>query len=208
MGARTKSSQDWLKRHFADPYVQKSWEDGWRSRAAYKLLDMQEKYKFLKKGMCIVDLGAAPGSWSEVAKKFIGRNGKIIAMDLLPMEPIEGVMFLQADFTQDKALSDLLELTNNDNLDFILCDISPNMSGDKIIDQPRIIYILELVLEFAVKSLQSNAGMLLKAFHGSGLEEFKKTLREHFKKVQFCKPKASRNKSREIYILATGFLGN
>ena len=202
-----KRDQKWLDRHVNDPFVQQAQRDGYRSRAAYKLIALDEKNKLLKKGMIVVDLGASPGGWSQVATALVGQKGKVIAMDLLPMDPIIGVDFIQGDFREDESYQELLRLTNHQPVDLVMSDLAPNLSGNKSIDQPRIIHLLDLALEFAKQSLKPGGTLLMKAFHGEGLEDYVKHLKKEFKIVKWQKPNASRSESSEIYILAQDFIG-
>jgi 23S rRNA (uridine2552-2'-O)-methyltransferase len=202
-----KRDQKWLDRHVNDPFVQQAQRDGYRSRAAYKLIALDEKNKLLKKGMIVVDLGAAPGGWSQVACALVGKKGKVIAMDLLPMDPIEGVDFIQGDFRENEPYQALLRLTHNQPVDLVMSDLAPNLSGNKSIDQPRIIHLLDLALDFAKQSLRPGGVLLMKAFHGEGLEDYVKHLKKEFKSVKWQKPSASRSESSEIYILAQDFIG-
>lgn len=202
---RTKSSADWLREHEKDPYVLKARAEGYRCRAVYKLLELQEKDKIIKPGMRVVDLGAAPGGWSEVAVKLVGKNGQIIAMDILPMEPIEGVTFIQGDFREDSVLKALLSAINQQPVDLVISDIAPNMSGSKSVDQPRSMYLVELALDFAQQTLREGGGFVCKVFQGEGIEEVLATVKQRFTKVVTRKPKASRPRSPEVYLVATGF---
>ena len=201
---RSKSSQTWLKEHFEDPYVQKSWKDGYRSRAAYKLLEIQDKYKIIKPNMVIVDLGAAPGSWSQLVREWLGKNGEVIAMDILPIEPLEGVNFLQGDFTDLSTEEALNQMLSGRLVDVVLSDIAPNMSGTRSVDQAKSIYLIELALDFARKNLKPGGDLLIKIFHGSGFDQTLKTCRQEYKEVLMRKPDASRDRSREAYLLARG----
>lgn len=201
---RSKTSRQWLKEHFEDPFVQQSWKDGYRSRAAYKLLELQEKYKLIKPGMVIVDLGAAPGGWSQLAREWVGKQGALIAMDILPMQPLEGVEFLQGDFTEletEQALEDLLK---GRSVDFVMSDMAPNMSGMRSVDQAKSMYLIELSLDFARKHLKKGGATLLKIFHGEGFDETLKLCRQDYEKVIMKKPEASRDRSRESYLIAMG----
>lgn len=202
-----KRDQKWLDRHVNDPFVQKAQKDGYRTRAAYKLIELDEKDHLLKKGMIVVDLGAAPGGWSQVAAKKVGEKGKVIAIDLLPMDPIPGVDFIQGDFREDEPYRELLALTNNQPVDLVMSDLAPNLSGNRSIDLPRMIHLLDLALEFAQQTLRPGGALVMKAFHGEGLEEYVKNLKKEFKTVKWRKPNASRAKSSEIYVLAQGFIG-
>ena len=202
-----KRDQKWLDRHVNDPFVQKAQVDGYRSRAAYKLIALDEKDHLFKKGMTVVDLGAAPGGWLQIAKALVGPKGKVIGIDLLPIEPIDGVDFIQGDFRDDEPYQKLLELTKDQPVDLVMSDLAPNLSGNKGIDMPRVIYLLDLALEFAQQTLKPEGTLLMKAFHGEGLEAYVKNLKQYFKVVKWRKPEASRAKSSEIYILAQGFIG-
>lgn len=202
-----KRDQKWLDRHVNDPYVQKAQVDGYRSRAAYKLIELNEKDKIFKKGMTVVDLGAAPGGWLQVAKDLVGPKGKLIGIDLLPVDPIDGVDFIQGDFREDEPYQELLKLTENQPVDLVMSDLAPNLSGNKGIDQPRIIHLLDLAFDFAQQTLRPGGALLMKAFHGEGLEAYVRDLKKHFKVVKWRKPGASRAKSSEIYILAQDFIG-
>lgn len=204
--ARSKSSKQWLKEHFDDVYVKRSQEDGYRSRASYKLLELQEKDKFIKPGMTVVDLGAAPGGWSQVAANLVGDKGKLIASDILAMDSIAGVEFVEGDFTEQKIFDRLLSLLE-DGADLLISDMAPNMSGMKDIDQPRAMYLAELALDMARSILKPNGSFLTKAFQGEGFEAFQRELRVNFKSVKARKPQASRARSREIYLLGSGFKG-
>jgi len=202
--ARSKSSSRWLKEHFKDEYVRRAQEQGYRSRAVFKLLEVQEKDRILKPGMVVVDLGAAPGGWSEAARQLVGRNGRVIATDILPMDPIEGVEFLEGDFREGEVLDRLLALIGEDRADLVLSDMAPNMSGVDAVDQPRAMYLAELALDLARKILKPGGDFLVKVFQGEGSEEYLRTLRQDFDKVIVRKPRASRPRSREVYILARG----
>jgi 23S rRNA (uridine2552-2'-O)-methyltransferase len=200
--ARSKSSKRWLKEHFDDPYVKRAQKEGFRSRAVYKLQEIQERDKILKPGMVIVDLGAAPGGWSQFAVKRVGDTGLVIAMDILPMDAIAGVQFLQGDFREDAVLGALRELIGARKVDLILSDMAPNMSGTDVIDQPRAMYLAELAVDFAHQVLRPGGDMVMKLFQGSGMEELVKALRPQFAKLTYRKPKASRPRSPEVYLVA------
>ncbi len=205
--ARSKSSGGWLKEHFDDEYVRRSQQDGYRSRAVYKLEEIDQKDHLLKPGMTVVDLGSAPGGWSQyVARKLKGR-GRILAMDILPMDPIDGVEFIQGDFLQDEVFQQLLDTLGKDQPDLVISDMAPNMSGQQAVDIPRAMYMAELALDMAQSVLQPGGGLLVKLFQGEGFTEYQKQLREYFSRLVMRKPKASRARSREIYALATGFKG-
>lgn len=205
--AKSKSSRRWLHEHFNDPYVKLAQKEGQRSRAAYKLLEIQEKDKLLKAGMVVVDLGAAPGGWSVVAKKIVGETGRVIALDILPMEPIAGVEFIQGDFTDAQVYQDLQNILQGMPLDVVICDIAPNTSGLKAVDQPKMMYLVELALDFAAQALKPKGSFLVKIFQGEGFDAFLKQLRGSFQQVVVRKPDASRGRSREVYLLARGFKG-
>jgi len=198
------SSKSWLKEHFDDPYVKMSQQEGVRSRAVYKLKEMDEKDNLLKPGLNIVDLGAAPGGWSEFAAKKIAGKGNIIATDILPMDYLDGVSFFQGDFREDEVLQSILNQLENNPVDLVLSDMAPNISGVDSIDQPASMYLVELALDFAEQTLSKNGRFLVKVFQGSGFEEYLKLVRNTFKQVKIRKPKASRARSREVYILAEG----
>ena len=202
---RSKSSQNWLRRHFDDYYVKEAQKAGYRSRAVYKLLEIQEKDRILKPGMVVIDLGAAPGSWSEVAAPLIGKSGKIIAMDILDIDPIDKVTFIQGDFTEQEIYDSLLENLNGREVDLVMSDLAPNISGTRAVDQPKAMYLAELALDFSNTVLKPGGDLLTKVFQGEGSEQYLKALRESFDKVVIRKPKASRPKSREVYMLARGF---
>ena len=204
---RSKTSKQWLKEHFDDPYVKKSKEEGYRSRASYKLLEIQEKDRLLRGGMTVVDLGAAPGGWSQVAASLVGDQGKVIASDILAMDDIAGVQFLQGDFTEDRVLSELLQLIGEDQADLVLSDMAPNISGMKQIDQPRVMYLAELALDLARQVLKPGGSLLVKVFQGSGFEEIRSEMQASFATLKSRKPRASRARSREIYLLGSGFRG-
>lgn len=206
--ARSKSSKSWLQEHFKDEFVQKSWKDGYRSRATYKLIEIQEKDKIIKPGQVVVDLGAAPGGWSQYVADILRNkngdiNGKVIGLDILPIDPMDGVDFIQGDFREESVLDELTEaISGFDGIDLVISDIAPNSSGMKAIDQPRSMYLVELAYDFAINHLKPNGSFLCKVFHGSGFDELVKTARKDFKKVVIRKPKASRARSVETYLLA------
>lgn len=202
---RTKSSQSWLQRHFKDPYVKQAQREGARSRAVYKLAEIDQRDKLLKPGMTVVDLGAAPGGWSEYAVKRIAPGGRLIALDILPMEPIAGVEFLQGDFTEQPVLDSLLERVAEARVDLVMSDMAPNISGIVAADQARSIYFAELALELAAKTLRPGGTLLVKVFQGAGFKELHQALLRSFTSVMSRKPKASRTESREMYLLAKGF---
>ena len=202
--ARSKSSRRWLDRHFRDEYVKRAQGEGYRSRAAYKLLEIQERDKLLRSGMRVVDLGAAPGGWSQVARRLVGDSGKVVALDILPMEPIPGVEFIQGDFRETDSLQQLRDLLKGGPVDLVISDMAPNVSGVAAVDQPRAIYLCELALELAREVLKPGGALLVKAFQGEGFEELVRGLRALFASVVTRKPDASRTRSREVYLVAVG----
>jgi len=204
---RSTSSNRWMKEHFDDPYVKLAQKEGYRSRAVYKLLEIDDKDHLLKPGMTVVDLGAAPGSWSEIAIRKLGHNSRLIALDILPMDSIAGVEFIQGDFTEQAVYEKLLETLGEQRVDLVMSDMAPNISGVKSVDQPRSMHLVELALDLAQKVLRKDGDFLVKIFTGTGLDEFKKLMRERFNKVIVRKPKASRPRSPEIYLLGRGFKG-
>jgi 23S rRNA (uridine2552-2'-O)-methyltransferase len=199
--AKSKSSRRWLAEHFDDQYVKMSQQQGLRSRAAFKLTELDEKYHLLRKGMRVVDLGSAPGSWTQVVQRTLGDSGQIIALDILPMDPLENVTFIQGDFTEDEPLALLEAAMDGQNTDLVLSDMAPNMSGMGAVDQPRAMYLAELALAFAEQWLEPGGSFVVKVFHGEGFDDFVKQCRSLFDKVQIRKPAASRPRSREVYIL-------
>ncbi len=205
--ARSRSSARWLREHFADEYVKRAQAEGYRSRAVYKLLEIQKKDRLFKPGMIVVDLGAAPGGWSQVAKRLVGRPGTVIALDVLPVEPLTGVDFIQGDFHETAVLEQLLDRLNGRSVDLILSDMAPNVTGIKAVDQPRGMYLAELALDFAQRCLRPDGSFLTKAFQGEGFDSFLKELRSLFAKVVLRKPKASRARSAELYLLARNYHG-
>ncbi|MCU7938237.1 MAG: 23S rRNA (uridine(2552)-2'-O)-methyltransferase RlmE [gamma proteobacterium symbiont of Bathyaustriella thionipta] len=205
--ARSKSSSEWLEEHFKDQYVLKSQQDGYRSRAAYKLLQIQEKDKIIKPGMNVVDLGAAPGGWSQVARQFVGSKGKIVALDILPMDQLAQVEFIQGDFQEDAVLEELLKVVNNEPIDLVISDMAPNVTGVKAVDQPKSMYLLELAIDLADQVLKPQGTLLMKVFQGEGFEQLLAELRQRYQKVITRKPDASRSRSSEVYLLAKGFKG-
>ena len=205
MAKRSKSSNRWLKEHVDDYYVQQAQKDGYRSRAAYKLLEIVERDKIIKPGMTVVDLGAAPGGWSQVAGDIVGDDGRVIALDVLPMDSLADVEFIQGDFTEDEVFERLIEVIGDKRVDLVISDMAPNMSGMDAMDQPRSMYLVELALDMARQVLTKNGCFLTKMFQGEGSDEFIRDVRTSFNKVVIRKPKASRARSREVYLLASGF---
>ncbi|WP_076412822.1 23S rRNA (uridine(2552)-2'-O)-methyltransferase RlmE [Shewanella sp. UCD-KL12] len=202
---RTASSNRWMQEHFDDHYVKLAQKRGFRSRAAFKMEELQEKDKLIRPGMTVVDLGAAPGGWSQVAVKLAGESGKVIACDILPMDPIVGVDFLQGDFREEKVLDALLTRVGDAKVDVVLSDMAPNMSGSGGVDQPRAMYLVELALDMCHQVLAPNGCFAVKVFQGEGFEEYMKSVREAFKTVKTRKPDSSRARSREVYLVATGY---
>ncbi len=196
-----------MDRHFKDEFVQKSQKEGFRSRAVYKLQEIQERDRLIKPGMLVVDLGAAPGGWSQYAVQLVGAKGGVVAMDILPMDPIDGVSFIQGDFREESVLEQLQGLLQGSKVDLVISDMAPNVTGMAVVDQPRSMYLCELALDFARDCLKPGGGMAVKVFQGEGFEQFMRDLRTVFNKVVTRKPKASRPKSREVYLVATGFKG-
>lgn len=201
MVQRSKSSPAWMHEHVNDPYVKRAKKDGYRARAAYKLLEINEKDKLIKQGTILADLGSAPGSWSQVAAKLVGENGKVFALDILPMDAIEGVDFIQGDFREETVLQEFERLLNHRPLDVVICDMAPNMAGNAVMDQARSFYLCELALDFARNHLKTGGSFLVKVFQGAGYHEFMNEMREVFASVQTRKPDASRDRSNEVYLL-------
>ncbi len=201
---RTKTSKAWMMEHVTDPYVQQAKAQGYRSRAAFKLIEIDERDRLLRTGMTVVDLGAAPGSWSQVAVQRIGAKGRVFALDLLPVEPIHGVAFLQGDFTDNDFAERFEASLEGAPVDLVLSDIAPNMSGVPTVDQARSIHLCELALDFAQRHLKPGGNMLVKVFQGEGFDELRAQMQAAFRSVQVRKPKASRDRSAEVYLLATG----
>jgi 23S rRNA (uridine2552-2'-O)-methyltransferase len=205
MPRRTGSSQRWRQRQERDIYVEQANRAGWRSRAVFKLEQIQDKEHLLHRGTHCIDLGSAPGGWSQLAAKLVGPTGRVIAIDLLPMEPIPGVEFLQGDFTAPETLQALRNLVGLKPIDLVMSDMAPNISGNRAIDQPRSLALLDEALMFAREVLRPGGDLLLKGFQGEGIDAFKRELKRHFKIVKTLKPRASRPESREIYLLARSF---
>lgn len=204
---KSKSSKKWLKEHFDDPYVKQAQDAGYRSRAVFKLKEIQEKDKLLYPGRVVVDLGAAPGGWSQYARGVLSKKDQIFGLDILPIEPLEGVTFIQGDFTEQAVLDQLLNTLNGQAVDLVLSDMAPNISGMKAIDQPKAMYLAELALDFAQQVLAPKGDFLVKVFQGEGFDDYMRLLREQFSKVLVRKPKASRPRSREVYLLARHYTG-
>jgi 23S rRNA (uridine2552-2'-O)-methyltransferase len=202
---RSKSSRQWLDRHVNDEYVKQAKKAGYRSRAAFKLLEIQEKDRLIKPGMRVVDLGAAPGGWSQVAHNLVGQSGQVMALDILPMEPIPGVKFIEGDFRETQPLDEMREYLAGKPVDLVISDIAPNITGVASVDQPRGIYLCELALDFVRETLKPGGGFVVKVFQGAGFDEYLKDVRSCFTKVVSRKPSSSRSKSREIYLVAGNF---
>lgn len=202
---RSKSSKRWLKEHFDDAHVKKAQAEGYRSRAVYKLQEIDQKEQLLKPGMVVVDLGAAPGGWTQYVSQKLNGQGSIIALDLLPMDGLPYVEMIIGDFREEVVLQQLLQLLSGKKIDLVLSDMAPNMSGNAAIDIPRAMYLAELTFDFAIKMLKPNGSLLIKLFHGSGFDTLIKEARAHFARVIIRKPLASRSRSRETYLLAKGY---
>ena len=203
--ARSKSSNQWMQEHFDDEYVKKAQALGYRSRSTFKLVEIQEKDKIIRSGMNIIDLGAAPGGWSDYARKIVGKKNKVIALDLLAIDPIDGVDFIQGDFREDAVLDELYHVLDGAPVDLVMSDMAPNISGNKEMDQPRSIYLAELALDTAQTVLRKGGTFLIKMFQGAGFDEYKREVAKSFASVTIRKPKSSRARSKEVYILAKGF---
>jgi 23S rRNA (uridine2552-2'-O)-methyltransferase len=206
--ARTPSSARWLAEHFDDVYVQQAKAQGYRSRAVFKLQEIQARERILAAGMTVIDLGAAPGGWSQFAADQVRPGGKVIAVDILPMNPLPGVIFLPGDFTDDQTLARLKSILGGSLANVVLSDMAPNLSGDRSVDQARAMYLAELALAAAEQLLQEGGCFLTKLFQGEGFEAYQKRLCRRFAKVKTLKPKASRSRSREMYLLAQGLKRN
>lgn len=199
-----KRSSQWLKEHFSDVYVKQAQKSGYRSRAVYKLLELHERNRLFKPGMVVVDLGAAPGGWSQLVAPMVGKKGRIIALDILPMKAIPDVEFIQGDFSQETTHEKLLEILGETKVDWVISDMAPNLSGISSVDQPRAMLLSEIALDFSLQILPKNGCFLIKVFQGEGFDAYLKSIRSHFQKVLIRKPKASRGRSREVYIVAIG----
>lgn len=202
MAARSKSSQQWLQEHNNDYYVKRAQEDGYRSRASYKLLEINKKDRLFKPSSVVVDLGSSPGGWSQVAAKLVGSKGKVIASDILQMDSIAGVDFILGDFTDPDILQKILDLLEKDVVDLVISDMAPNMSGIRGVDQPKAMYLVELALDLACQILKPGGNFVVKVFHGEGFDQYILELRKRFKRVVARKPEASRPRSREVYVVA------
>jgi 23S rRNA (uridine2552-2'-O)-methyltransferase len=202
--AKSKSSKRWLSEHFDDQYVKMAQQQGYRSRSAFKLVELQDKYELVRSGMTVVDLGAAPGGWCQVAKPLVGESGRVIGLDILEMEPVHGVDFIQGDFTEDEPLRELEAALGGQEVDLVLSDMAPNMSGMAAIDQAKAMYLAELALEFVKEHLKQGGDYVVKLFQGTDFDGYVREVRSLFEKVQVRKPKASRPRSKEVYLLARG----
>lgn len=205
--ALSKSSRRWLQEHVNDPYVKQAQKDGYRSRSSYKLIELNEKDRLIRPGMLIMDLGSAPGGWSQVAGRLVGEKGWVLATDILPMDPLKNVDFIQGDFREEAVFNQILDLLNGAKPDLIISDIAPNISGIDSADQAASMYLVELALDMARKVLKPKGNFVAKVFQGVGSEAYLKELRTSFDKVQIRKPAASRSRSREVYVVAKGFKG-
>ncbi len=199
----TKSSRAWIKEHIDDHYVQKAQKDGYRARAAYKLLEINEKTNLITKGATVVDLGSAPGSWSQVASKLVGEKGTLIASDILAMDALADVTFIQGDFREAEVFDSIMREVGNKQVNVVLSDMAPNTAGNSAVDQPRMIYLCELAVEFALATLPSGGALIMKVFEGVGMQELRQQMQKDFSKVRSIKPAASRARSKEIFWIAT-----
>jgi len=201
---RSKSSQRWLQEHNSDQYVKRSQQEGYRSRASYKLIELDNKDRLFQPCMTVVDLGAAPGGWSQVAVKLVGNKGRVVASDILLMDSIAGVDFVQGDFTEESVLKEILDALGDNLADLVISDMAPNMSGMRAVDQPKAMYLVELALELACQILKPDGDFVAKVFHGEGFDELLHQVRGRFQRVVTRKPDASRPRSREVYLVAKG----
>ena len=207
MGKKKSSSRAWLKEHHDDIFVQRAQKEGYRSRAVYKLLEINDKDQILRRGMSVLDLGSAPGGWSQVAAKLVGEAGRVVASDILSMDALPDVVFVQGDFTEQETYDRIVALLNDKPLDVVLSDMAPNMSGMPEVDQPRAMYLVELATELAERALAPGGAFITKVFQGEGFEPWFRQIRDRFDRVNTRKPSASRPRSREVYIVASGFKG-
>lgn len=198
----SKSSSAWMKEHIDDHYVQKAQKDGYRARAAYKLLEINEKTNLIKKGMTVVDLGSAPGSWSQVASKLVGEKGILIASDILPMDNLPDVTFIQGDFREADVFDTIMAEVGDRQVDVVLSDMAPNTAGNSAIDQPRMMYLCELAVDFALETLPEGGALIMKVFQGEGAQELRKQMQSKFSKIRSIKPAASRPRSKEMFWIA------
>jgi len=207
MAKKRSSSKAWLKEHRDDVYVQRAQAEGYRSRACYKLIELNEKDRFIRPGMTVVDLGSAPGGWSQVAAQLVGHKGRVVASDILPMDALAGVDFIEGDFTEQSVLDQIQQVIGESVPSAVLSDMAPNMSGIVSVDQPKAMYLVELALDLAVQILPQGSVFVAKVFHGEGFDEWLKSVRERFLTVHSRKPAASRSRSKEVYVVAKGFRG-
>jgi 23S rRNA (uridine2552-2'-O)-methyltransferase len=207
MAKKKSSSKAWLKEHRDDPYVQQAQREGYRSRACYKLLELQEKDRLIRPGMTVLDLGSAPGGWSQVAAELVGHKGRVVASDILPMDGLAGVDFMCGDFTEDAVFEQILQAIGEDSVELVMSDMAPNMSGMSAVDQPQSMYLVELALDMACRVLAPGGSFVAKVFQGEGFEQVFQAARGSFLKVLTRKPSASRPRSREVYMVAKGFRG-
>ncbi len=205
--AKSKN-RDWIKQHLNDPYVKQAQKDGYRSRASYKLLEIIEKERMIRPGMTIVDLGSAPGGWSQVASRMVGHEGRVHALDILPMDPVAGVDFILGDFTEREIFDQLLKLIGNRPVDLVISDMAPNLTGAKAVDQPAMMYLAELGIDLTCQVLKPEGVFIAKLFQGEGFDQFVRHVRTLFNSVSMKKPDASRAKSREVYLVAKGLKAN
>ena len=201
---RSKSSHRWLQEHNRDHYVKRSHQEGYRSRASYKLIELDQKDRLFRSGMTVVDLGSAPGGWSQVAAELVGDKGRVIASDILPMDSIADVEFICGDFTEEAVLKEILDTLDVDLADLVISDMAPNMSGMRAVDQPKAMYLVELALDLAQQILKPGGNFVAKVFHGEGFDEYMRLVKSNFERVVTRKPDASRPRSREVYIVAKG----
>lgn len=204
MAKKGNTSKGWLKEHFDDSYVQRAQREGYRSRACYKLLELNEKDKLIKAGMTVIDLGSAPGGWSQVAAELVGDKGRVIASDILKMDNLAGVDFIQGDFTDQPVFDSIMEMLDGKEVDLVISDMAPNLTGSKAVDQPTSIYLVELAADLACKVMKPEGVFIAKLFQGEGFDEFVRHVRTLFNTVSMRKPDASRSKSREVYMVAKG----
>ena len=202
--ARSKSSNRWLDEHVNDPYVKQAQIDGYRARAAYKLIELNDKDKLIRPGMLVVDLGSAPGSWSQIAGRMVGVHGRVVASDILPMDSLENVDFIQGDFTEESVFHQILEKLGGAQADLVISDMAPNISGVDVADQAASMYLVELALDMATQVLKPKGNFVAKVFQGEGFDEYVKLARQQFQTVVIRKPAASRPRSREVYIVGKG----
>lgn len=201
---RSKSSHRWLREHFDDIWVTRAQAEGYRSRASFKLLEIHQRDNLFRPGMRVLDLGAAPGGWSQVAAKLVGDHGQVVASDVLPMEPIANVTFIQGDFREESVFRELLDTLHGGRVDLVMSDMAPNMSGNKAVDQPRAMYLAELALDMARHVLEPDGRFLVKVFQGEGFDQFRRDAQVTFRTLLTRKPEASRARSSEVYLLGSG----